>query len=70
MLGVLLVLTISAFTVLIFGPIVKKAGFPFWWSLLMILPIFNIVMIWVFAFMSWPVEKKQKAELFYSGGGK
>jgi type VI protein secretion system component VasK len=68
MLSIILLLTFCAFVVLVFGPIVKKAGFPFWWALLMMLPVFNFVIIWVFAFMSWPAEQKQKAELTYSGG--
>jgi hypothetical protein len=61
MLGVLLLITFCAFAVLIFGPIVKKAGFPFWWALLMMLPIFNFIMIWVFAFMSWPAENNTES---------
>jgi hypothetical protein len=66
MFGILLVLTIAAFAVLIVGPVVKKAGFPIWWSLLVLLPVFNLVMIWVFAFMSWPAEEKQQAALTHA----
>jgi hypothetical protein len=66
MLGILIILTIAAFAVLIIGPVAKKAGFPLWWSLIMLLPIFNLVMIWVFAFMSWPAEEEQKAMLTHT----
>jgi hypothetical protein len=43
--------------VLIFGPVVRKAGFSRWWSLLLAVPLINLIMIWVFAFMEWPAEK-------------
>jgi uncharacterized membrane protein YhaH (DUF805 family) len=40
-----------------FVPIVKvlnKAGYSGWWSLLVFVPLVNIVMFWVFAFADWP----------------
>ncbi|KAB0470710.1 hypothetical protein F7Q91_21535 [Vibrio chagasii] len=43
--------------VLIFGPILKKAGFSRWWSLVMLLPIGNVIAIWVFAYVKWPSEQ-------------
>jgi hypothetical protein len=41
--------------------IVSKAGFPGALSLLMVIPIANIILLWVFAFMKWPVEKSGPA---------
>ena len=42
--------------------IVKKAGYSGWWCLLMLVPIVQIVMLWVFACSRWPalstVERK------------
>ena len=38
--------------------IAAKAGFPGALSLLLVIPLLNIVLIWVFAFMKWPVEKR------------
>jgi hypothetical protein len=35
--------------------IVSKAGFAGAWSLLMLVPLVNIIMLWVFAFSRWPV---------------
>ena len=32
----------------------RKAGRSGWWSILVLVPIVNIVMVWVFAFMRWP----------------
>jgi membrane protein DedA with SNARE-associated domain len=37
--------------------IATKAGFPGALSLLMLIPVVNIILIWVFAFIKWPVEK-------------
>lgn len=37
--------------------IVSKAGFAGAWSLISIVPLVNIVALWVFAFMRWPNEK-------------
>jgi uncharacterized membrane protein YhaH (DUF805 family) len=44
----------------------RKAGFSGWWSLLMLIPLVNIVMIWVFAFVQWPAETSNAnvAEVF------
>ncbi|PML79988.1 hypothetical protein [Enterovibrio norvegicus] len=42
---------------LIFGPTLKKAGFSKWWSIVMLLPIANIIAIWVFAYIKWPSEQ-------------
>lgn len=38
--------------------IVSKAGFPGALSLLMLVPLVNIAMLWVFAFVRWPVESR------------
>jgi len=34
--------------------IVRRAGYSGWWSLIMFVPIVNIIMLWVFAFAKWP----------------
>ena len=38
--------------------IASKAGFPGALSLLLLSPLVNIVMVWVFAFIRWPVEQR------------
>lgn len=35
--------------------VVAKAGFNGAWSLLLLIPFVNLIAIWVFAFMRWPV---------------
>ncbi len=34
--------------------ILQKAGFDGRWALVLLVPIVNIVMIWIFAFSPWP----------------
>ena len=34
--------------------ILRKAGYSGWWCLLGLVPLLNIIMIWVFAFATWP----------------
>jgi hypothetical protein len=33
---------------------VSKSGISGWWALLGLIPIVNLVMLWVFAFAKWP----------------
>ena len=37
---------------------VRRAGYSGAWSLFLLIPLVNIIMIWVFAFATWPVEEK------------
>lgn len=34
--------------------ILHKAGFSGWWMLLTLIPLVNLIMLWVFAFAEWP----------------
>ncbi len=34
--------------------ILQKAGFDGRWALVLMVPVVNIIMIWVFAFSAWP----------------
>lgn len=38
--------------------ILQKAGLEGWWTLALLVPVVNIVMIWIFAFMRWPALKE------------
>jgi uncharacterized membrane protein YhaH (DUF805 family) len=43
-------------------PVVKilhKAGYSGWWCILAFIPLVNLVMIWVFAFASWPNLRRE-----------
>ena len=54
---IILILFSVLLPLLIFRPIAKKAGYSGWWALMMIIPLVNVIMIRVFAFAKWPVEK-------------
>ena len=34
--------------------IARKAGHSPWWAVLLIVPVANLVIIWLFAFTDWP----------------
>ena len=39
-----------------------KAGRSGWWCLLLLVPVLNIVTVWVFAFVRWPALEATKAD--------
>jgi len=40
--------------------IIRRTGHSGWWVLTMALPVGNVIMLWVFAFVRWPaVDDKQ-----------
>lgn len=40
--------------------IARKAGYPGWYSLLMLVPVLNLVLIYYFAFATWPIEQPDR----------
>lgn len=53
--GIWELLIISAlYSVFVFGAVARNAGFSRWFGLLMLVPLVNIVFIWIFAFVKWP----------------
>jgi hypothetical protein len=42
--------------------ILKRAGFSPWWCLVAIVPLVNLLALWVFAFVDWPALDKSKAD--------
>jgi uncharacterized membrane protein YhaH (DUF805 family) len=62
--GALPLVIVIAFVVAMFWLAVRilhKAGYSGWWSLLGLVPIVNLVMIWVFAFADWPRLRRRRA---------
>jgi len=52
----------SAALIFWFVPIVKilrKAGYSGWWSVVILVPLLNFIMFWVFAFAQWPNLREQ-----------
>ena len=55
--AVVSLIIIGVFLLIYFIPLVKilhKAGYSGWWSVLILVPIVNIIMLYVFAFADWP----------------
>lgn len=42
-----------------FSRAVSKAGFSPWWTLFALVPIANVIMLWVFAYAKWPALPDQ-----------
>lgn len=41
--------------------IIRKAGYSGWWILTILIPVVNFIMIYVFAFSTWPRDKAPNA---------
>lgn len=48
------------FTLWLGSKILEKAGFDKRWVFCLLIPLVNIIMIWVFAFSNWPNAKPDK----------
>ena len=42
------------------GRILEKAGLDGRWTLILLIPVVNVVMIWLFAFCEWPLLPKHR----------
>ncbi|HEV2580018.1 MAG TPA: hypothetical protein VGT44_04120 [Ktedonobacteraceae bacterium] len=62
-------LAIAVFTVIIYWRIVSKAGYNGAMSLLLFIPIANLIMIIIFAFSEWPIQKELNQLRAMSGRG-
>ncbi len=57
----LVVLGFVAFDTWLNIKILKKAGYSGWWSVTILVPYLNIIMIWLFAFSKWPSMQSKNA---------
>lgn len=48
-------LVIAAFFIWCYVRIIRRAGYSGWWVLILLVPVVNFIMVWVFAFSTWPV---------------
>ncbi len=60
--GLLLVVLVFAVTIWFYVRILGKAGYAGWWSLLIWVPVLNLVMVWVFAFANWPRLRTERLD--------
>ena len=56
-----LVLIIIAVKILVFCKIFSKAGYSWALGLLMLVPIANIIMLFVLAFAEWPIQRELRS---------
>ena len=52
-------LVIGLLLVVPFWRICQRAGFAGWWSLLILFPVLNLVLIYYLAFADWPSQSRQ-----------
>ena len=57
-----------ASNVIVFGPLFwpawlvsKRAGLPGWLGLLIFVPFVNVLAMWAFALLRWPIDKRPAA---------
>jgi uncharacterized membrane protein YhaH (DUF805 family) len=58
-LGPVHMLVIGLILIIPFWQLFAKAGYSGWWSLLMIVPLVNLIALYVLAFSSWPALSKR-----------
>lgn len=57
----LVVFGIAIICALFVSRILRKAGFSPWLSILSIIPVINLIFLWVFAFITWPgIDQKMQ----------
>jgi len=50
----LLALVLLAVPMLMIGRVLRRAGYSPWWALLVLVPLVNLLALWVFAYVRWP----------------
>ena len=50
----LLALVLLTVPVVMIARVLRRAGFSPWWVLLVLVPLMNLVALWVFAYRRWP----------------
>ena len=58
MIGGLVAVAIWVIFLIAYVKIISRAGYSGWWVLVMFVPILNIVMLLVFAFKEWPIQRE------------
>lgn len=52
--GLIVWIAVTILFLWLYARILGRAGFSPLWALVMLVPIVNLVMLWVFAFVRWP----------------
>jgi hypothetical protein len=64
----LILVPLLVFPVWLGARIAARAGFSRWWGLAMLLPLVNLVLVWAFAFSSWPSAEPPSVSGTSQGG--
>jgi hypothetical protein len=56
--GPLHMLVLGLILIIPFWQLFSKAGYSGWWSLLMMVPVVNVIALYLLAFSNWPALKK------------
>jgi hypothetical protein len=56
----LIVLIVWALLLVPIVKIINKAGFSGWWSIVSLIPLVNILGLWIFAYSKWPNSENIK----------
>lgn len=51
-------LAMIAFMVFVYAKIIGRSGYPWPWVFIMFVPIVNLVMLCIFAFKPWPIQRE------------
>lgn len=62
-------LAVFAFTVVVYVRIARKAGYAGWYVALAFVPAANVVVLIMFAFTEWPIERELRAARAAAQGG-
>jgi uncharacterized membrane protein YhaH (DUF805 family) len=56
--GPIHMLLIGLLLIIPFWQVFSKAGYSGWWSLLMVVPLVNLIALYVLAFSNWPAQRR------------
>lgn len=59
---ILITLLFGIFVLWLASRILEKAGFEPQWAFVLLIPVVNVIMIWVFAFADWPKLQKKSSQ--------
>jgi len=61
--GFITLTILTLYVVVLVVPVAKvlrRAGFSGWWSVLIFVPVVNFIVLWIFAFMRWPIDERTR----------
>jgi uncharacterized membrane protein YhaH (DUF805 family) len=56
----LLALASLAIPILMAARVLRRAGFSRWWALLVLVPVVNLIGLWLFAYVRWPAIDRDR----------